>query len=758
VGILGGLLGAAYTTIVVHAVRLRRHFLGNRPRGRVVDALWWSTLAFSIYYWAPFLFPCKPCPDGTDCGHAYTTNYIGNVTNSRRLSEAPTRPLWVFGGPSVPAGRRLAGGGGGLVFVQHACPAYHYNEMATLLLSPQEGLIKHLLQRESFNDEYLSIGTEAAMLGIYFVVAVIVFGISVPAGNFIPALTLGAAMGRFLGDVLPGTSEGDAGRLALMGAGAVLCGVTRMTITLVAILIEVTHDVGALLPLMYTLAIAKVSADLFAPSFDDGMMRVMRLPYLEEEPPHEFELLTARDVMPDKVVVLREVERVGDVFAVLKRTRHSGFPVVDVGQCNDCTFFSGIIVRRHLLVLLKMRVWEYHAAGLPEPAHVRLAFVSSSRSDVVDDREDLASLSFTDEEKQAVIDLRPYMDPSPYLANELMPLRRVYRLFGEIGVRHVPVVDCREQVVGIITRRDVQPEIIEERVIARERERTRAAVAEARRAFYDSDEAAAAAADFGGGPPPPPARGSMAAAGARTSKAARGLLAKAGVLKPVIETNDDEAPSPSGSPLRGPVDIRFTERKSTTDLMQLMAAESLEARGIETLPPKAIKARKALSTSLERLPQIAPRKGLSSSCDSLPQLGRISPESKRGPPFIRQSAAGPARRRNVADVVTASKADEEQYSVLHVTRRPAATQQAIPTLVSPISRYASLSRHTHTHGDAAQHQHDHGHDSGIRAAHARPGGRAAPGDPAQNDTVLHEHYHGADAEGGPPSDRTSGSR
>ena len=46
----------------------------------------------------------------------------------------------------------------------------------------------------------------------------------------------------------------------------------------------------------------------------------------------------------------------------------------------------------------------------------------------------------------------------------LMPLNHVYRLFNTIGLRHLTVVDCREQVVGIVTRKDVLPEIIDERV------------------------------------------------------------------------------------------------------------------------------------------------------------------------------------------------------------------------------------------------------------------------------------------------------
>ena len=71
----------------------------------------------------------------------------------------------------------------------------------------------------------------------------------------------------------------------------------------------------------------------------------------------------------------------------------------------------------------------------------------------------------SEEDKLATLDLRPFMDPSPYVVNELMPLRRVYRLFNEIGVRHLTVVDCREQVVGIVTRKDILPHNIEHKLL-----------------------------------------------------------------------------------------------------------------------------------------------------------------------------------------------------------------------------------------------------------------------------------------------------
>ena len=54
-------------------------------------------------------------------------------------------------------------------------------------------------------------------------------------------MTIGAALGRLFGHLLADAGHverANVGRFALMGAGAVLCGVTRMTLTLAAILVE----------------------------------------------------------------------------------------------------------------------------------------------------------------------------------------------------------------------------------------------------------------------------------------------------------------------------------------------------------------------------------------------------------------------------------------------------------------------------------------------------------------------------------------
>jgi len=118
-------------------------------------------------------------------------------------------------------------------------------------------------------------------------------------------------------------------------------------------------------------------------------------------------------------------------------------------------------------VLLRERVWKLQERGLDLPPTARMRYADSALSSHTTHRL-LHEMVLSEEDKLATIDLRPFMDPSPYVVNELMPLRRVYRLFNEIGVRHLAVVDCREQVVGILTRKDILPHSIKHKLLHEE--------------------------------------------------------------------------------------------------------------------------------------------------------------------------------------------------------------------------------------------------------------------------------------------------
>ena len=73
---------------------------------------------------------------------------------------------------------------------------------------------------------------------------------------------------------------------------------------------------------------------------------------------------------------------------------------------------------------------------------------------------DSTRLKLSSTDLDSPFDLRSFYDPSPFTVNHLCPLNRVYRLFNDLGVRHIPVLDDVGRLAGIITRKDVQPEAI----------------------------------------------------------------------------------------------------------------------------------------------------------------------------------------------------------------------------------------------------------------------------------------------------------
>ena len=87
------------------------------------------------------------------------------------------------------------------------------------------------------------------VLGLFSVVLTgltcISFGLSVPAGVFVPLVLSGAAFGRMVGEIVRSmaTVEIHAGMYALIGGASMLGGVTRIIVCVTVILIEATGHV-----------------------------------------------------------------------------------------------------------------------------------------------------------------------------------------------------------------------------------------------------------------------------------------------------------------------------------------------------------------------------------------------------------------------------------------------------------------------------------------------------------------------------------
>lgn len=113
----------------------------------------------------------------------------------------------------------------------------------------------------------------------------ITFGIKVPAGIYVPSMVVGGLLGRIVGHLVQylvlthadssifsncPTGEGlescvTPGVYALVAAGATMCGVTRLSVTLVVILFELTGSLDHVLPFSLSVLVAKWTADALEP-------------------------------------------------------------------------------------------------------------------------------------------------------------------------------------------------------------------------------------------------------------------------------------------------------------------------------------------------------------------------------------------------------------------------------------------------------------------------------------------------------------
>ena len=80
-------------------------------------------------------------------------------------------------------------------YIHYTCPPDEYNPLATILLNPENAVIKAFMnQKAVFNYESLII-----YFAIWYFFTVVTYGTSVPAGIFLPGILIGCALGRMVG-------------------------------------------------------------------------------------------------------------------------------------------------------------------------------------------------------------------------------------------------------------------------------------------------------------------------------------------------------------------------------------------------------------------------------------------------------------------------------------------------------------------------------------------------------------------------------
>lgn len=242
------------------------------------------------------------------------------------------------------------------------CEDTEYNAVAALWFQTPEASVKSLFHDPPGSHKIITV---LVFVVIYFFLSCFTFGLNVSMGIFIPLLLVGAAWGRLvamtLGALIPSAAFAHPGKYALIGAAAQLGGVVRMTISLSVILIESTGNISFALPLIVTLISAKWMGDYFNEGIYDTQIDIWRVPMLPWNLKPFYQRLNARHIMSSPVVCIQVKEQASNIYAMLKRYPHNGFPVVERRQEEGGYTYGrlvGFMLRHQLITILKKGLFE----------------------------------------------------------------------------------------------------------------------------------------------------------------------------------------------------------------------------------------------------------------------------------------------------------------------------------------------------------------------------------------------------------------
>ncbi|XP_011891339.1 PREDICTED: H(+)/Cl(-) exchange transporter 4 isoform X2 [Cercocebus atys] len=304
---------------------------------------------------------------------------------------------------------------------------------------------------------YTAMWQLALALIFKIVVTIFTFGMKIPSGLFIPSMAVGAIAGRMVGIGVeqlayhhhdwiifrnwcrPGADCVTPGLYAMVGAAACLGGVTRMTVSLVVIMFELTGGLEYIVPLMAAAVTSKWVADAFGKEgIYEAHIHLNGYPFLDVKDEFTHRTL-ATDVMrprrgePPLSVLTQDSMTVEDVETLIKETDYNGFPVV---VSRDSERLIGFAQRRELILAIK------NARQRQE------GIVSNSIMYFTEEPPELPANS------PHPLKLRRILNLSPFTVTDHTPMETVVDIFRKLGLRQC-LVTRSGRLLGIITKKDV---------------------------------------------------------------------------------------------------------------------------------------------------------------------------------------------------------------------------------------------------------------------------------------------------------------
>ncbi|TRZ26493.1 hypothetical protein HGM15179_000650 [Zosterops borbonicus] len=297
----------------------------------------------------------------------------------------------------------------------------------------------------------------ALALVFKIVITIFTFGMKIPSGLFIPSMAVGAMAGRMVGIGVeqlayhhhdwiifrnwcrPGADCVTPGLYAMVGAAACLGGVTRMTVSLVVIMFELTGGLEYIVPLMAAAVTSKWVADAFGKEgIYEAHIHLNGYPFLDVKDEFTHRTL-ATDVMRPRrgeaplSVLTQDSMTVEDVETLIKETDYNGFPVV---VSKDSERLIGFAQRRELILAIKNA--RQRQDGV----------VSNSIVYFTEDPPELPPNS------PHPLKLRRILNLSPFTVTDHTPMETVVDIFRKLGLRQC-LVTRSGRLLGIITKKDV---------------------------------------------------------------------------------------------------------------------------------------------------------------------------------------------------------------------------------------------------------------------------------------------------------------
>ncbi|XP_023371002.1 chloride transport protein 6 isoform X2 [Otolemur garnettii] len=174
--------------------------------------------------------------------------------------------------------------------------------------------------------------------------------------------------------------------------------------------------------------------------------------------------------MCDEHIASEDPAEKEDLLQQMLERRYTPYPNLypDQSPSEDWTMeerfrpltFHGLILRSQLVTLLVRGVCyseSQSSANQPRLSYAEMAEDYPRYPDIHD-------LDLTLLNPRMIVDVTPYMNPSPFTVSPNTHVSQVFNLFRTMGLRHLPVVNAMGEIVGIITRHNLTYEFLQARL------------------------------------------------------------------------------------------------------------------------------------------------------------------------------------------------------------------------------------------------------------------------------------------------------